>query len=263
MFKRVLSAVVLLPLLFFVIGHGGIYIYIAGTLLSVIGLQEFFKVFKKNGNKPLEYTCYISNFTMNTLIFLSNLNYSYIVVNALFTIILVGAYFLIKKKITLEDIMISLMGFIYVSVFLSHVNLLSQKGSMYIWLVFIFAWVTDTFAYFSGYFFGKRKLIPEISPKKTVEGAIGGILGTVVFTFCFAVFAGEPNPVYFIPLAIIGSVVSQLGDLFASAIKRKYDVKDYGNIIPGHGGVLDRFDSILFTAPLTYYGVTFIEFLQM
>lgn len=263
MLKRVLSSIILLPLLFFVIVNGGIYIYIAGTLFSVVGLQEFFKVFKKNGHKPLEYTCYIANFAMYTLIFLSKLNYSYIVVNALFMIILVGAYLVIKKRIGLEDLVISLMGFIYVSVFLSHVNLLSQKGSIYIWLVFIFAWVTDTSAYFSGYFFGKRKLIPEISPKKTVEGSIGGVIGTVIFTFCFAVFAGEPNPFYFIPLAVIGSMVSQLGDLFASAIKRKYDVKDYGSIIPGHGGVLDRFDSILFTAPLTYYGVTLIEFLQM
>ena len=263
MFKRVLSSVVLLPLLFFVIVQGGIYVYIACTICSVIGLYEFFRVFKNSGNKPLEYTCYILNFSMNTIIYVSNVNYSHIVVNAIYVLVLVGAYFVIKKAITFEDIMISLIGFIYVSVFLSHINLLSLKGSVYIWLVFIFAWVTDTSAYFSGYFFGKRKLIPEISPKKTVEGAIGGIIGTVIFTFCFAIFAGEENPFYFIPLAVIGSVVSQLGDLFASAIKRRYNVKDYGNLIPGHGGVLDRFDSILFTAPLTYYGVIFIEFLQM
>ena len=158
--------------------------------------------------------------------------------------------------------MVTLLGFIYIPVFLSHINLLSNTGSIYIWLVFIFAWISDTFAYFTGVFFGKHKLIPHISPKKTIEGSIGGILGTVLVTVAFAMFFKEENPIYFVPLAIVGSTVSQLGDLFASAIKREFNIKDYGNLIPGHGGVLDRFDSILFTAPLTYYGVILIGYIQ-
>jgi CDP-diglyceride synthetase len=121
-------------------------------------------------------------------------------------------------------------------------------------LIFVGAWVTDVCAYFTGRLFGKHKLIPKISPKKTIEGAIGGILFCAlsfdIFGYITHVFF-ERSPDYFL-LFFIGSVISvvaQLGDLTMSAIKRNYDVKDYGNLFPGHGGVLDRFDSILTLAP--------------
>lgn len=263
MIKRIISAIILIPLLFFIIIKGGIYIYIAGTICSIIGLYEYFKVFKKEESRLLEYPCYALSIFMNTLLLIPNLNHSYIYLNTIYLLILVGAFYLIINKSSLQDIMISLLGFVYIPFFLSHINLISLSGSQYIWLVFIFAWVTDTFAYFSGTFYGKTKLIPDISPKKTLEGAIGGVVGTTVFTFVFAIFIGDYNPLYFIPLAIFASIVSQLGDLFASAIKRKYGIKDYGNIIPGHGGFLDRFDSILFIAPITYYGLVLIEFLKI
>lgn len=262
MLKRIISGLILLPVLFLVTLKGGVYIYIGGVLCSLIGLFEFFRVFKENGYKPLNFTAYVLTIAMYTLISLSNLQYSHIVLNILYILFAVGAYYIILRKIRVEDLMVTLSGFVYIPVFLSHINLLSQMGSIYIWLVFIFAWISDTCAYFVGVLFGKHKLIPQISPKKTIEGSLGGIMGTVLFTVGFAMFFGEPNPMYFVPLAIVGSVVSQLGDLFASAIKREYKVKDYGNLIPGHGGVLDRFDSILFTAPLTYYGITLIEFIQ-
>lgn len=262
MLVRIISGIVLLPLLFLVMLKGGVYIYVGGTICSLIGLYEYFRVFENNGYKPLTLWSYLLTIIMYTMISLSTLNFSHIVINMLYLLIAMGAYRIIMRKMRVEDLMVTLLGFVYVPVFLSHINLLSNMGSIYVWLVFIFAWISDTAAYFTGVFFGKHKLIPQISPKKTIEGSIGGIAGTVIFTVAFAMAFKEKNPMYFVPLAMIGSIVSQLGDLFASAIKREFKIKDYGNLIPGHGGVLDRFDSILFTAPLTYYGVTLIDFIQ-
>lgn len=119
------------------------------------------------------------------------------------------------------------------------------------------AWLNDTCAYFSGYFFGKRKLCPKLSPKKTVEGAIGGVFGDLlvccVLAFVYAKATGcainWPSFAIFLP---VGAVIAIFGDLAASAIKRQYGVKDYGKVMPGHGGVMDRFDSWIFVAPLLY-----------
>jgi phosphatidate cytidylyltransferase len=131
-------------------------------------------------------------------------------------------------------------------------------------LVFIGAWVCDTFAYFTGRFFGKHKLIPEISPKKTIEGAIGGIVFTAVaFGIYFLIldkcFNYKLNPIALIILGIVVAVISQIGDLIASAIKRQYEIKDYGFIFPGHGGVLDRFDSVMLVAPTVYVFFVFVS----
>ncbi len=262
MLTRIVSGLVLLPVLLFVIIKGGVYIYIGGMLFALVGLFEFFRVFKSNGYRPLELLSYALTVAMYSMLSLTTLVYSHIVLNVIYVLVAAGALYIIREKIRVEDLMVTLLGFIYIPVFLSHINLLSNMGSIYIWLVFIFAWISDTFAYFVGVFFGKHKLIPRISPKKTIEGSLGGIVGTMIFTVGFAMFFKEENPMYFVPLAIVGSTVSQLGDLFASAIKREFKIKDYGNLIPGHGGVIDRFDSILFTAPLTYYGVSLISYIQ-
>ncbi|MBR3609971.1 MAG: CDP-archaeol synthase [Oscillospiraceae bacterium] len=119
------------------------------------------------------------------------------------------------------------------------------------------AWLNDTCAYFSGYFLGKRKLCPEISPKKTLEGAIGGVFGDVilcsVLAYIFSAATGsEINWVSFVIFVPFGAVIAIFGDLCASVIKRQFGIKDYGNIMPGHGGVMDRFDSWVFVAPVLY-----------
>ena len=150
--------------------------------------------------------------------------------------------------------MVTIIGLIYVSLFLGHILLTSNlQLNVGIWLIFIIAWATDTFAYFTGYFLGKNKLCPTISPKKTVEGAIGGIIGSTVSCIVFSMYFIEANLIYVALLGSIGSVIAQMGDLFASKIKRYIGIKDFGNIMPGHGGILDRFDSIIFVAPIVYY----------
>ena len=141
--------------------------------------------------------------------------------------------------------------------FISIIQLRSMKhGDIIYLLVFIAPWVTDTFAYFCGRLFGRHKLIPSVSPKKTVEGSIGGtvfcILGCVLYRFILQWMGNEglPQIWIFAVLGFIVSIVSQIGDLMFSLIKRRYGIKDYGIIFPGHGGVLDRFDSVIATAPL-------------
>ncbi len=142
--------------------------------------------------------------------------------------------------------------------FTSVVALRQGAGGKYLYLLtFLGPWVSDTFAYFCGRLFGRHKLIPEVSPKKTVEGSVGGILftavGFVVYGMVVGKLTGSSAVSAYVPLAVMGmivSVISQIGDLAASLVKRNYGVKDYGWLFPGHGGVMDRFDSVLLTAPV-------------
>lgn len=132
------------------------------------------------------------------------------------------------------------------------------------WLIFLSSWGCDTCAYCSGMLLGKHKLAPVLSPKKSIEGAIGGTLGSAILGLIYAWIFGSrmhgiEEPVIACTAACaIAAVISQIGDLAASAIKRNHKVKDYGHIIPGHGGILDRFDSMIFTAPAIYFVLTFL-----
>lgn len=139
----------------------------------------------------------------------------------------------------------------------------NPNGEYMYLLVFIAAWVTDTGAYFVGKTFGKHKLIPEVSPKKTVEGAVGGFVAGIVFLMVYGAIIGSMTDLtpHYLYLGIAGgimSLVSMLGDLIASLMKRHYNLKDYGWLLPGHGGILDRFDSVFATAPFLFFLCYFI-----
>ena len=155
-------------------------------------------------------------------------------------------------------------------------DLLIDRRPMYwianqelVWLVLLSAFCTDIFAYFTGVFLGKHKLCPNLSPKKTIEGAIGGTVGSIVCCGLFGRFllplvsgvysAALPDmTVHCLIIGLIGAIMAQCGDLTASAYKRKMGIKDYGTLIPGHGGIMDRFDSVLFTAPVVYYYIVLV-----
>ena len=166
-----------------------------------------------------------------------------------------------KNAISIEDVCVSgFMGAYIAAAFASILFLRDSTGGAYTYLlIFIGAWITDIFAYFTGMLFGKHKLIPEISPKKTIEGSIGGTL------FCGGAFvlygalvdrfveeASTMNLLVLFAYGIVVAVVSQVGDLCMSAIKRRYGIKDFGKIFPGHGGMLDRFDSIIAVAVVLF-----------
>lgn len=162
-----------------------------------------------------------------------------------------------KTNTSFKDVLIFLFASLIIPYFLSTLLqiFLSENGKFYILIPMISAWSSDTLALFTGMAFGKHKLAPNISPKKTVEGSIGGVLGGIIgmliFTYIVRTyFAFDFSYVLAILIGVMGSVLGQIGDLSFSSIKRTYEIKDYGYIIPGHGGILDRFDSVIFVAPL-------------
>ncbi|MCR4989528.1 MAG: phosphatidate cytidylyltransferase, partial [Lachnospiraceae bacterium] len=180
------------------------------------------------------------------------------------TVILMAYAFLYVftfPKYNAGNIMMSFFCIVYGPVMLSFIYLTRQApfGQYLVWMIFVCSWVCDTCAYCVGMLFGKHPLAPVLSPKKSVEGAIGGILGSAIVGFLISYFLFEKNidvsgmRWVTVLIASLGAILSQVGDLTASAIKRNFNIKDYGRIIPGHGGIMDRFDSVIFTAPMIYF----------
>ncbi len=153
-------------------------------------------------------------------------------------------------------------AYVYAPVMLSFIWLIREwfAGLYIVWLVFICSWISDTCAYLVGRAIGRHKLAPVLSPKKSIEGSVGGIVGAALIGLLYGVILQKTNvmsidrqAVCFALIGGVGSVLSQLGDLAASGIKRDHEIKDYGKLIPGHGGIMDRFDSVIVTAPLIYF----------
>jgi phosphatidate cytidylyltransferase len=170
-----------------------------------------------------------------------------------------------ENTVKFSQVAITLFAGALIPLFLSSLIPLQkmQNGRLYVILPVLVAFISDGGAYFAGVFFGKHKLMPRVSPKKTVEGSVGGFAATIVFVLLYGLViklaAGlEVNFLRLLLYAAAGSAVTQIGDLAFSMIKREYDVKDFSHILPGHGGILDRFDSMIFTAPLIYILITIL-----
>ena len=153
-----------------------------------------------------------------------------------------------------HQVMAAFFGIVYVGVMLSCIYQarMLPGGHFHVWLIFLCSWGCDTCAYCAGMLFGKHKMAPVLSPKKSVEGAVGGVAGAVLLGVIFAAVTKGPAAEY-AGICGAGALISMVGDLAASAVKRNMEIKDYGKLIPGHGGILDRFDSVIFTAPVIYY----------
>ena len=164
-----------------------------------------------------------------------------------------------KMKTTVLDVAVSLLGVLYIVGFILFIPLIhgTENGKFLVWYIVLGAWGTDTFAYYIGRKFGKHKLT-KVSPNKSVEGSIGGIVGAVILFLCYTIAVNHYTDlalpyVYIGILGVIFSILGQFGDLAASSIKRYLEIKDFGELIPGHGGILDRIDSIIFIAPFAYF----------
>lgn len=258
MIKRCLTAVVffvfLLPMF---IWNDTIILNISIAVFAGISSYEVFKVTKIKSPVIMAFNILVS---VSVPLFFNVLK-DYILIICILYIMILFTYFIFNNKNTnLINIMQIFFLEFYVTVFYTSVLFvrgIENVGLYLFFLIFISSWVTDTFAYFTGFLIGKHKLCPTISPKKTIEGSIGGILFTMIAYFVYSyILANNFNVnVNYFTLFILGfltSVISQIGDLSASLIKRYYDVKDYGKLLPGHGGIMDRFDSVLFVAPLIY-----------
>ncbi len=161
------------------------------------------------------------------------------------------------EKVTFNDVAKLICGAVMINFCLAFIILLErmENGNVLVFTPIACACASDTFAYFTGSFLGKHKLIPKISPKKTVEGAVGGLLGGILAMVVIAIILKQ-NIVIFAIAGLVCAAISQVGDLIASAIKRECGIKDYGNLIPGHGGIMDRVDSILFASPAIYFFIS-------
>lgn len=265
MLKRILTAGVLIPLLLLILFFSKTLVFpIAWALLSVMAVFEMLSALGARRDLALAWPAYPIALGMPfAAYFLSDVKVLWLILFGALTFFLFWLYVvavLRRGRLTFSSVSSIFTAVLYIVVGFLSISLLryhTEAGRYLYLLVFIAPWVTDTFAYFTGRFFGRHKLIPEISPKKTVEGAIGGtlfgILSFVVFGLVMQYALGH-TPNYAV-LAVSGALcafLSQIGDLIASLIKRERGVKDYGSIFPGHGGVMDRFDSVLTTAPLLY-----------
>lgn len=196
----------------------------------------------------------------NAAMSMGNVLYAVIPVIGVFmlSMLLYVVYF---PKYRSEQIMANVFNFLYAPVMLSFIYLTREQeaGKYIVWLILISSWGCDTCAYVVGMLIGKKKIFPVLSPKKSLEGCIGGVVGAGLIAALYAIFVVEnvfPDKRVTIVITVIcmvGAVMSQVGDLAASAIKRNHEIKDYGKLIPGHGGIMDRFDSVIVTAPMIYF----------
>ncbi len=262
---RLISGIILVLLAFFIVGTGGSLLFVVTGLISLIGLFELYRVLKVE-KSILGMIGYLATIFYYWMLWTDEQQYVTLMAITML-MILMSLYVFTFPKYKTEEVTAVFFGVYYIAVMLSYlyqVRVMSD-GKYLVWLIFISSWGCDTCAYCVGMLLGKHKLAPVLSPKKSIEGAIGGVVGAALLGFLYAVIFGRhmyevTNPQAACAIACaIAAVISQIGDLAASAIKRNHDIKDYGHLIPGHGGILDRFDSMLFTAPAIYFAVTFLR----
>lgn len=260
MFKtRLLSGIILLLAALALVITGDELLLAGLLVISLIGLFEIYRVFHIE-KTVLGFVGYLLS-----AVYYADLQFHFIPDSELFvltSLILFMAVFVFSfPKYKAEQVFAAFTGIFYVSVMLSCVyqTRMLTAGVYIVWIIFLCSWGCDTCAYCVGVLIGKHKMAPKLSPKKSIEGAVGGVAGTVLLTifygFLFQKNMGISKEIVFVLACIsgIGALLSMIGDLAASAVKRNYAIKDYGTLIPGHGGILDRFDSVIFTAPIVYY----------
>ncbi|MBR1692907.1 MAG: phosphatidate cytidylyltransferase [Lachnospiraceae bacterium] len=289
--KRLISGICLLAVLAVCLLCGGNVLLAFSVFISVVGFYEMMKATGTlrtaktakaddagdgaNGTERSRYSglyavgiigiiCYYTLLSLSAYYRViasdAKLELSMLCVTGVVLAILI-VYVLTFPKYRAPEIMATIFSFLYAPVMLSYIyqTRCLENGIYIVWLIFISSWMCDTSAYAVGMLIGKHKMAPKLSPKKSVEGGIGGIVGAALLGCLYGWILQnmgimEVRSFWVYPLiAGVGGAISQLGDLAASAVKRNYDIKDYGNLIPGHGGILDRFDSVIFTAPMIYY----------
>lgn len=262
MTQRIVSACVGFCILGLILFLGNnLCIALALLVLSMIGLRELYKSFNASDFEVGRVYRYISYMFTCSLYLPTVIGYKGLmfVFFLLYSFLIIAYGVLNYNSYTIKNIAITTLSMLYVPLLFWVIYNIFISNTLKVYFVYILliAFATDTFAYFSGVFVGKRKIAPILSPNKTLEGCIGGTLGclVLVLAYAFLVMSFDFNVINLIKLTIFslgGSFVAQIGDLFASSIKRHNSIKDYGKLMPGHGGVLDRFDSVLFVAPYVY-----------
>lgn len=257
-FVRLGSGITLLALLLLTIIPGGKVLFVANLLISLVGVYELYKVLGIS-KTTLGFTGYIALLGYYALVYFNKSEYMLILLVG-FLIVLLSQYVFMFPKYETAQISNALMCMVYGGVLLSYIYLVrtGDNGIYTVWLIFLCSWASDTCAYAVGMAIGKHKMAPVLSPKKSIEGAVGGVVGAAILGAVYAsIFADKINlsinpVVAFAVVCAVGALISMIGDLAASAIKRQHDIKDYGRLIPGHGGIMDRFDSVIYVAPIIW-----------
>ena len=260
---RLISSIVLVILTLATILTGGYVLAAVLLFLALLGYRELMQACglgekgRVNGLEAVGYAGIAVYYIL--MVFTSNRIWLFIallMILAAFMFLYVFTY----PRYRAEQVMCSFFHVIYAPVMLSCIYLVRSLplGIYSVWMIFISSWICDTCAYAVGILIGRHKMVPRLSPKKSIEGAVGGVAGSALVGALFGYFVVESMITdqkvawIFVLIGAFGAVISQVGDLTASAIKRNHDIKDYGKLIPGHGGVMDRFDSVIFTAPMIY-----------
>lgn len=266
MVTRIISGICIGLIVIAGLALGGWVSFALVTAISLIGIYELYKV--SGIERKLIAVCgYVATVAYYLLIALDKEQYSMLLI-VITLMSIMSIYVLTFPKFKADNAIMAMFGVIYVAIMLSYMYKIRimENGIYLVWLVLIASWGNDTCAYFTGVFIGKHKMAPVLSPKKSVEGAIGGVVGAAVLGGIYGyVVSGIMADTITYPIAVfavasgLGALLAIIGDLAASAIKRNYNIKDYGNLIPGHGGILDRFDSCIFTAPVVFWAIYIIE----
>jgi phosphatidate cytidylyltransferase len=252
---RVLTAVIGIPVLLALVYFGGLPLFAAVVVTAVIGIDEIFRAFSRVKADFSKITGYLGSLLFLFLVYYIG-DTAIPAVLFLVMFILLVQYVVTYPQLDFKGVGVTLFVSIYLGLFFSFVFLLRQmdKGFFFLLLAFLLAWANDVGGYLVGNLWGKRKLAAALSPNKTREGSVGGLcLSVITAVIAFFIASVPVNLIKVVALGLVAGFAGQIGDLVASAIKRQTGIKDYGSILPGHGGVLDRFDSFLLIAPLVYY----------
>ena len=262
MFKtRLISGIVLVIIALATIISGSWILFFTLLAVSLIGMRELYKVMKVSDEHVtvLELVGYLGAVLYYIAMKADFGNYGTMAI-IISMILILFVYVFGYPKYHAEQVMAAFFGVVYVGVMLSYIyqTRMIRDGAFLVWLIFLCSWGCDTCAYCVGVLIGKHKMAPKLSPKKSIEGGIGGLAGAALLGALYALainkWGGASAGVgEYALICFVGGIISMIGDLAASAIKRNHEIKDYGKLIPGHGGILDRFDSVIFTAPVIYY----------
>lgn len=264
---RIISAVILLPLVLLVMAVGGVALYATLCFATLLGYYEFFRAVKMQGRG---YQLMAGVHAVLSWVFYWNGNMDYwYVLNITLIILMLAVYALKFPRVKMTELAFTFYAVFYILFLMMAIAFVRDHafyGNWMVWLIFAIAFGSDSSAYFVGVNLGKHKLVPKLSPNKTIEGAVGALFGTGIIAVIFGTVMYLFGPfdtfmqvgLMFI-VGVLGSVVSQVGDLVGSAMKRETGIKDFGKTIPGHGGILDRLDSILVSAAFVYIMQTVFE----
>ncbi|MCM1268191.1 MAG: phosphatidate cytidylyltransferase [Bacteroidales bacterium] len=277
---RLLSGILLVAAALAVFFAGGAVLAAAMLFVSVIAYQELTRACKVRGEEKTPSAPVIAGCVM-TLVYYGavSLALAWEDINLVFSamiaaivaafLVFLFVYVFTFPKYHADQIMAAMFSFLYGPVMLSFLFLLREgfdEGIYLVWFAFLASWGSDTCAYCVGVLIGKHKMTPRLSPKKSIEGAVGGVLGAALLFVLYTHFVinNYSAMTLSLPLAgalgAAGALVSMVGDLAASAVKRDHEIKDYGKLIPGHGGIMDRFDSVIVAAPIVFIGIWLLSY---